>query len=73
MGKLPDPIYIVSKTGEVITMEALTPTSYEKCYFPSYEIGKRLVNPRKVKVVNIDNVEAVFKEFIASGYAIIPQ
>lgn len=73
MGKLPDPIYSISSSGEVITMEALSSTSYEKCYFPSYEIGKRLTNPRKIKIVKVDSVEDAFKKFITSGYAIIPQ
>lgn len=74
MGNLPDPIYAISKTGEVITMEALSSTTYEKCYFPNYEIGKPLKNPRKVKVVKVKDVSIIFKDFIRNnGYAIIPQ
>ncbi len=74
MGNLPDPIYAISKTGEVITMEALTSQTYEKCYFPKYEVGKPLENPRKVKVVKVKDVLIVFKDFIRNnGYSIIPQ
>ena len=55
-------------------MEALSSTTYEKCYFPNYEIGKPLKNPRKVKVVKVKDVSIIFKDFIRNnGYAIIPQ
>ena len=30
---LPDPIVKVTKTGEAITMEAISSSTYEKCYF----------------------------------------
>lgn len=47
------PIYKVCKNDEVITMEALNDTVYEKCYFHSYTIGEPLKNPRKVKTVDV--------------------
>lgn len=47
------PIYKVCKNDEVITMEALSDTVYEKCYFDSYTIGEPLQNPRKVKTVDV--------------------
>ena len=70
---LPCPIYQIFKENEVITMEALSPTQYEKCYFSNYELGKPLENPRKTKIVNVENVWDVFNNCRKSGYMIIPQ
>ena len=68
------PIVSVTKTGEAITMEALTDHTYEKCYFPVYEIGKPLENPRKIKIVECINVEEYFDHMIETeGYIPIPQ
>lgn len=52
----PRPIYKACKNGEVITMEAITDTTYEKCYFKSFTYGEPLKNPRKVKIVDIKTV-----------------
>ena len=52
---LPDPIVKITTTGEAITMEAIDEYTYEKCYFPTYEVGKPLVNPRKTKIVKQDH------------------
>lgn len=77
---LPNPILLISKNDEVITMEALTDNTYEKCYFPSYEIGKPLENPRKTKVVSLQsngrfkNVRDFFAyQLKYEGYITIPQ
>ena len=75
---LPDPIVKITKSGEAITMEAIDEITYEKCYFPTYEIGKPLVNPRKTKIVKLDkcrkNVYDHFKQLVsAEGYICIPQ
>lgn len=37
---LPDPIVKITKQGEAITLEAISGTSYEKCYFNDYTVGK---------------------------------
>lgn len=47
------PIYKICKSNEIITLEALSDTVYEKCYFSSYTPGKPLENPRKIKTVDI--------------------
>ena len=74
MATLPPPIFMVSKSGEVITMEAISNNQYEKCYFLEYEVGKPLVNPRKVKVIKTDDVRKYFKECVEEkGYSYIPQ
>lgn len=75
---LPDPIVKITKGGEAITMEAIDETTYEKCYFPTYELGKPLVNPRKTKIVKLDNtgknIHDYFKQLISiEGYISIPQ
>ena len=76
---LPDPIVKVTKTGEAITMEAISESTYEKCHFDNYEIGKPLMNPRKTKLVNIDssgfsNMYDLFENLIKTeGYISIPQ
>lgn len=71
---LPYPIFQITKTGEAITMEALSEIQYEKCYFPEYKIGEPLKNPRKTKVVTVKNVWDIFKECIKTkGYNYIPQ
>ena len=75
---LPDPIVKVTKNGEVITMEAITEYTYEKCYFPTYEVGKPLVNPRKIKIVKLDKcdipINKYFKHLVSTeGYTYIPQ
>ena len=75
---LPDPIVKVTITGEAITMEAIDEYTYEKCYFSTYEVGEPLVNPRKTKIVKLDNygknVYDYFKQLVsAEGYLSIPQ
>ena len=75
---LPDPIVKVTTTGEPITMEAIAEYTYEKCYFSTYEVGEPLVNPRKTKIVKLDNygkhVYDYFKQLVsAEGYLSIPQ
>ena len=60
-------------------MEAISSSTYEKCYFDNYEIGKPLMNPRKTKLVNIDssgfsNMYDLFENLIKTeGYISIPQ
>lgn len=76
---LPDPIVKITKQGEAITLEAISGTSYEKCYFNDYTVGKTLVNPRKTKIVNLRSnqyptVKEYFRHLIKDeGYIIIPQ
>lgn len=76
--KLPDPIVKVTKIGEAITMEAIDDFTYEKCYFTNYEVGKPLVNPRKVKLVSLKaqniTVHNHFKRLVdEERYVYIPQ
>lgn len=70
------PIYKFCSNDEIITMEKLNDTIYEKCYFPDYEYGKTLKNPRKVKQIsipmseNIQNVDDYFNYLIEhEGYS----
>lgn len=53
---LPKPIYRITKNKEVITMEALSNITYEKCYFDDFEYGKPLQNPRKIKVIDVTTI-----------------
>ena len=75
---LPDPIVKVTTTGEAITMQPIDECSFAKCYFSTYEVGEPLVNPRKTKIVKLDNygknVYDYFKQLVSDeGYLIIPQ
>ena len=68
---LPDPIVKITKQGEAITLEAISGTSYEKCYFNDYTVGKTLVNPRTNQY---PTVKEYFRHLIKDeGYIIIPQ
>ena len=62
---LPDPIVKITTTGEAITMEAINEYTYEKCYFPTYEVGKPLVNPRKTKIVKVPSLATARKKSIS--------
>lgn len=75
----PDPIVKITKQGEAITLEAISGTSYEKCYFNEYAVGKPLINPRKTKIVNLTSnqyptVKEYFRHLVKDeGYIVIPQ
>lgn len=69
------PIYKICSDDEIITLEKLDNTTYEKCYFSEYEYGEILENPRKVKRISIpinsdiQNVDDYFDHLIANeGY-----
>lgn len=53
--KLPDPIFLRTKTDEVIVMEATSSTTYDKSYFTGVKFNSKepLTNPRRVKNVKL--------------------
>lgn len=79
LNPFPDPIVKITKQGEAITLEAISGTSYEKCYFNDYTVGKPLINPRKTKIVNLKSnqyptVKEYFRHLVKDeGYIVIPQ
>ena len=79
LNPFPDPIVKITKQGEAITLEAISGTSYEKCYFYDYTVGKPLTNPRKTKIVNLRSnqyptVKEYFRHLVKDeGYIVIPQ
>ena len=53
--KLPDPIFLRTKTNEVIVMEATSSTTYDKSYFTGVKFNSKepMTNPRRVKKVKL--------------------